>query len=189
MAQLCELLQGELTGDGETEIHGPSQIDKGIPGTVTFLANPKYEEFAYTTQASALIAPKDFIPKHPLNAAIIREGDVYGAMMVLVEKFGSNGLPTSGISDQAHIPEHFDAADGISVGAFSVIEKGVKIGSRSIIFPQVYIGSEVQIGQDVIIYPGVKIYPGTVIGDRCIIHSNAVIGCDGFGYRYAPLRK
>lgn len=183
VAQLCELLQGELIGDGEIKIHGPSQIDKGIPGTVTFLANPKYEDFAYTTEASALIVSKDFSPKAPLKAAMIKVGDVYGAMMFLVEKFGENGRPEKGISEHAHLPEGFSKAADIAIGAFTIIEKGVSIGKGSVIYPQVYIGQGAQIGEDVTIYPGVRIYPGTIIGDRCIIHSNTVIGCDGFGYR------
>lgn len=183
MAQLSELLQGEYTGDGETEIHGPSQIDKGIPGTVTFLANPKYEDFAYTTEASALIVQKDFSPKSPLKAALIKVNDVYGAMMFLVEKFGDNGLPETGISDMAQLADGFVRSESISIGAYSVIEKGVTIGKGTVIYPQVYIGHGAQIGEGVMIYPGVRIYPGTIIGDGCIIHSNAVIGCDGFGYR------
>jgi UDP-3-O-[3-hydroxymyristoyl] glucosamine N-acyltransferase len=181
--QLCDLLQGELIGNGEIEIHGPSQIDKGIPGTVTFLANPKYEDFAYTTEASALIVSKDFSPKIPLTAAMIKVGDVYGAMMFLVEKFGDYGRPEKGISELAQLPKGFNTTADISIGAFSMIEKEVEIGRGTIIYPQVYIGHGAQIGEDVTIYPGVRIYPGTVIGDRCIIHSNAVIGCDGFGYR------
>jgi UDP-3-O-[3-hydroxymyristoyl] glucosamine N-acyltransferase len=182
-AQLCELLQGELIGDGEKKIYGPSQIDKGLPGTVTFLANPKYEEYAYTTDASVLIVARDFVPKSPLEASLIKVDDVYKAMMLLVDKFSKNGAPLPGISELAVLPEDFKQAPEISIGAFSVIEKEVALGARSIIYPHVFIGHNCSIGEDVIIYPGVKIYPNTVIGHRCIIHANAVIGCDGFGYR------
>jgi UDP-3-O-[3-hydroxymyristoyl] glucosamine N-acyltransferase len=182
-AQLCELLQGELIGDGEKKIYGPSQIDKGIPGTVTFLANLKYEEYAYTTPASVLIVPRDFVPKAPIQPSMIKVDDVYGAMMFLVDKFSKNGIPQPGISELAVLPKDFIPAEEISIGAFSVIEKETSIGARTIIYPQVFIGHGSQIGQDVIIYPGVKIYPNTVIGDRCIIHANTIIGCDGFGYR------
>lgn len=182
-AQLCELLQGELIGDGDMKIYGPSQIDKGIPGTVTFLANPKYEEYAYTTDASILIVSRDFTPKSMIKASMIKVDDVYGAMMFLVEKFSKNGTPAPGVSDLAQLPADFVQAHDISIGAFSVIEKDVVIGARSIIYPHVFIGHGSQIGEDVVIYPGVRIYPNCVIGDRCIVHANAVIGCDGFGYR------
>ncbi len=182
-AQLCELLQGELIGDGDMKIYGPSQIDKGIPGTVTFLANPKYEEYAYTTDASLLIVSRDFTPKTELKTSLIKVDDVYGAMMFLVEKFSKNGTPKPGISDLAQLPTDFAVAQDISIGAFAVIEKDVVIGTRSIIYPHVFIGHGSQIGEDVVIYPGVRIYPNCIIGDRCIVHANAVIGCDGFGYR------
>jgi UDP-3-O-[3-hydroxymyristoyl] glucosamine N-acyltransferase len=182
-AQLCELLQGELIGDGEEKIYGPSQIDAGLPGTVTFLAHPKYEDFAYTTEASVLIVSRDFQPKTAIKPSLIRVDNVYGAMMTLLETFGKNGVPPPGISELAVIGEQVRHGENIAIGAYTVIEKEVSIGEGSVLFPQVYIGHGCQIGKDVRIYPGVKIYPNTVIGDRCIIHSNAVIGCDGFGYK------
>jgi UDP-3-O-[3-hydroxymyristoyl] glucosamine N-acyltransferase len=182
-AQLCELLQGELIGDGEKKIHGPSQIDKGRSGTVTFLANPKYEEHAYTTDASVIVVPKNFTPRQPINSTIIKVDDVYGAMMFLVEKFSKNGSPSPGISEFSVIHPASRLHDDVSVGPYVVIDADVTIGPRSIIYPGVFIGHDSSIGEDVILYPGVKIYPNTQIGNRCIIHSNAVIGCDGFGYR------
>jgi len=182
-AQLCEILKGELVGDGGQKIHGPSQIDAGIPGTVSFLANPKYEDYAYTTGASVLIVSRHFQPKFPMTASMIRVDDVYGAMMTLLEKFGSNGMPEPGISDLAVIGSNFDGGRNIAIGAYTVIEKGVSLGHNTVLFPQVFVGHDAVIGEDVVIYPGVRIYPNTVIGDRCIIHSNAVIGCDGFGYK------
>lgn len=182
-AQLCELLQGELIGDGEMQIYGPSQIDKGLPGTVSFLANPKYEEYAYTTDSSLLIVSRDFVPKAPVQASMIRVDDVYKAMMFLVERFSKNGMPQPGISDFAAVPVDFVQSEDISIGAFTVVEKDVTLGSRTILYPHVFIGHGTQIGEEVKIYPGVKIYPNTIIGNRCIIHANAVVGCDGFGYR------
>ena len=182
-AQLCKLLHGELIGDGEKIIHGPSQIDKGRPGTVTFLANPKYEDHAYTTNASVLLVGRDFVPKGPLKATLIKVDNVYAAMMLLVEQFSKNGLPIPGISELAITDPSCQFAPDISIGAYTFIESECVIGTRSVIYPQVYIGHGTTVGEDVIIYPGVKIYPNTQIGDRCIIHANAVIGCDGFGYR------
>lgn len=182
-AQLCELLHGELVGDGEKKINGPSQIDKGRPGTVTFLANPKYEDFAYSTTADVIVVGKDFVPRQPMKSTLIKVDDVYGAMIFLVDKFSKNGTPTPGVSDVSFIDSSSRLGDDVSVGAFVCIERDVLIESRSIIYPGVYIGHGSTIGEDVIIYPGVKVYPNTEIGNRCIIHANAVIGCDGFGYR------
>jgi UDP-3-O-[3-hydroxymyristoyl] glucosamine N-acyltransferase len=182
-AQLCELLHGELTGDGGREVHGPSQIDKGGVGTVSFLANPKYESYVYTTDASVLIVSKDFLPQQHVNATLIRVDDVYNAMMMLIEKFSKNGVPKPGISSLAVIDASAILDADVSIGAYTVIEHNCKIGGRTILYPQVFIGHNTSIGEDVMIYPGAKIYPNTKIGNRCIIHANAVIGSDGFGYR------
>jgi len=181
-AQMCELLQGELIGDGEKKIHGPSPIDDGRPGTVTFLANPKYEEFAYTTAASVLVVPKAFVPRAALMPTMIKVDDVYGAMIFLIAKFSTNGIPKPGVSEFAFIDPSLRLPKDVSIGHYCIVEKEVTIGNRSIVYPQVFIGHGSIIGEDVVIYPGVKIYPNTQIGDRCILHANAVIGCDGFGY-------
>lgn len=182
-AQLCELLQGELIGDGSRKVYGPSQIDKGAPDTVTFLANPKYEDYAYTTDASVIIVASDFIPKTPLKASLIRVPDVYKAMMLLMDRFSHNGSPEAGVASTAIVDSKASLGEQVSIGQFAVIEGKTSIGNRSIIFSQVFIGHDCVIGEDVRIYPGARIYPNTRIGDRCIIHANAVIGCDGFGYR------
>jgi UDP-3-O-[3-hydroxymyristoyl] glucosamine N-acyltransferase len=182
-AQLCELLHGELIGDGEKKINGPSQIDRGKPGTVTFLANPKYEDFAYNTDADVIVVGKDFVPKQPLKSTLIKVEDVYGAMIFLVNKFSKNGTPAPGISEVSFVDRSSRLDEDVSVDAYVCIEQHVLVESRSIIYHGVFIGHGTSIGEDVIIYPGVKIYPNTEIGSRCIIHANAVIGCDGFGYR------
>jgi UDP-3-O-[3-hydroxymyristoyl] glucosamine N-acyltransferase len=182
-AQLCELLHGELIGDGEKKISGPSQIDKGRPGTVTFLANLKYEDFAYNTDADVIVVGKDFVPRQPVKSTLIKVEDVYSAMIFLVEKFSKNGTPKPGISDLAFIDVSSKMGDEVSIGAFVCVEHNVTVDARTIIYPGVFIGHGSTIGKDTIIYPGVKIYPDTEIGNKCIIHANAVIGCDGFGYR------
>ncbi|HUR31810.1 MAG TPA: LpxD N-terminal domain-containing protein, partial [Saprospiraceae bacterium] len=139
-AQLCELLKGELIGDGRKKISGPSQIDDGKPDTVTFLANPKYEEFVYTTDAAAIVVSKEFNLREPINSAIIKVDDVYGAMMFLIEKFSQNGTPLPGISEVSVIHPTSQLGENVSIGAYVTIESGVKIGDRTIIYPGVFIG-------------------------------------------------
>ncbi len=182
-AQLCELLHGELIGDGDMKISGPSQIDKGRPGTVTFLANPKYEEHIYTTVASVVVVSREFSPRQTLSPAMIKVDDVYGAMMFLIEKFSKNGTPLPGISEFSVIQPTCRVSDEVSIGAFTMLEADVVVGARSILYPGVYVGAGSIIAEDVILYPGVKLYANTQIGARSIIHANAVIGSDGFGYR------
>lgn len=182
-AHLCGLLQGELVGNGVIELTGPSQIDKGIPGTVSFLANPRYEDHVYTTQASVIIVPRDFKPRQSITATLIKVDDVYGAMMFLIDQFSKNGMPRPGISSLASIATSAQIGEEVAAGDYIVIEEDVMVGKGSIIYPQVFIGHGSVIGENVILYPGVRIYPYSKIGDRCIVHANAVIGSDGFGYR------
>lgn len=182
-AELAGLLQGNIEGDGSVEISGPSQIDKGVAGTVTFLANPKYEEFAYSTGASAIIVSRDFQPKIPVNKTLIRVENVYGAMIFLAEQFSRNMLPSEGISPLAAIDSSVSIGNGVYIGPYAVVEEGVRLGNNVIIFPHTYIGRKVIIKENSIIHAGVKIYPNCEIGSGCIVHANAVLGSDGFGYR------
>lgn len=179
---ISQLIEGEIVGDPGVKIERPSKIEEATEGCITFLANPRYEQYAYTTRASAILVGQDFVPSKPISATLIRVKDVYGALGALLNHFqGENGMP-GGISELAFVDANADVAEGVSVGAFTVIKKGVSIGVDSVICEQVFIGENVSIGRDVLVYPGARIYSGVKIGDHCIIHSNAVIGSDGFGY-------
>ena len=180
--ELSQLLDGTVDGDPNVTVTGPSKIEEGTPGTISFLANPKYESFAYQTQASILLVSNTFQPSHPIEATLIRVENVYAAVAFLLEKFNQNHQPSHGVSTQAAIDDEVALGDNISIGIYSVIESGVSIGSDTVIYPQVYIGKNVKIGKNVMLYPGVKIYHGCEIGDNCILHANVIIGSDGFGF-------
>ncbi len=180
--ELSQLLDGTVEGDPTVTVSAPSKIEEGTPGTISFLANPKYESYAYQTQASILLVSKNFQPSHPITATLIRVENVYAAISFLLEKFDQKPQPASGIATQAAIHEEVEMGENTSVGIYSVIESGVSIGADTIIYPQVYVGKDVKIGKNVILYPGVKIYHGCEIGDHCILHANVVIGSDGFGF-------
>lgn len=181
--QIAALLNGEIEGDPQVKIAGPSKIEEGKPGTISFLANPKYEAYAYQTNASALLVSRSFAPAQKISATLIRVDDVYGAITTLLGYYEQKKNTGSGkISEQAFIHPEVQMGEGVSVGPFAVIEQGASIGGGTIVHPQVYIGPGARIGENVLLYPGVRIYADCVVGDRCIIHSNAVIGSDGFGF-------
>lgn len=180
--QLCELLGGTLEGNPDISVNGPSKIEEGQPGTITFLANPKYESYAYTTQASILLVSKDFKPTKPVTATLIRVDDVYSSLAFLMERFGQQETTYDGIDDAAFVHDSAVVHKEVSIGKFCHIESRVKIGKGCQLFPQVYIGEEVEIGENVILYPGVKIYSKCKIGNNCILHANVVVGSDGFGF-------
>ncbi len=180
--EIAQLLNGSVEGDPEVKVSRPSKIEEGGKGTITFLANDKYEDFAYTTTASVLLVSRDFQPKQPIAATLVRVENVYSSLSLLLEKYGSQIKVSSGISAQAFVHPTAMLGENIAVGMFSVIEEHAKIGAGCQIATQVYIGRNVEIGKNVIIYPGVKIMHDCIIGDNCVIHSNVVIGSDGFGF-------
>lgn len=182
--ELAALIGGVVEGDSTVLINGPSKIEEGIPGTVSFLANMKYEPFIYSSKASVILVEKDFQPSNPIAATLIRVENVYEKVAMLLNKFGDiqQEQPTLEIHASAVIAASAHVQADVSIGANAVVESGAEIASGTVIHPQVYIGSNVKIGKDCVLYPGVKIYKDCVIGDACILHSNAVIGSDGFGF-------
>ena len=180
--EIAMIVEGTIEGDPDVMIHGPSPIDEGKPGTVSFLSNPKYEQFLYSTNASAVLVHEDFSPLMKINPSLIRVKDVGLSIAKLFEHFSTKKETNHSISDDARIDERAVLAPDISVGVFSVIQKGAKIGSGTIIHSQVFIGEDVKIGKNTVLHPGVKIGNGCEVGDNCIIHSNVVIGSDGFGF-------
>lgn len=176
-----------MDGDPNATIHRPMRIEEAGPGDFAFFDNPKYEHFAYSTQASVLLVSADFQPAQPITATLIRVQDVRTSLAHLLSHFSSaqQAGDETEISPQAAIHASATIGAGSSIGAFAVIEAGATIGERCHIHPQVYIGKNVKIGDGTVLYPGVKIYYDTIIGGHCILHANAVIGGDGFGF--APL--
>ncbi len=181
--EIAHLVKGDLEGNPGVWVTRPGKIEEGGEGTLTFLANPKYESFAYTNKSAVLLVGKDFHASQPIAAeALIRVEDVYGSIAFLLGHFGNSVAENEGISPQAWVHPSATMAENVSIGKFSVVEEGAQIGSGTIIFPQVFIGKGVVIGEKVILYPGVKIYHHCEIGSHCILHSNVVVGSDGFGF-------
>lgn len=180
--ELAGFLNGELVGDPGIEVDRPSRIEEGEPGTLTFLANPKYEQFAYTTNASILLVSRDFEPRKKVKPVLIRVDNVYAAMAALVAQFDPNKSQVEGISSQAVIHKSAKIGENVSIGDFVVVGPNVEIGDNTEIFPFVHLASDVQVGKDCSLRSGVKVMQDCVIGDEVMIHSNAVIGSDGFGF-------
>ena len=185
--EIARMLGGTLEGDGEVLVSKPGKIEQGGPGTLTFLANLRYEHFAYTTPAAAVLVPRDFSPAQPVAAAaLIRVDDVYNSLRILMEKFEGQLQATGGISDKAFVHGTAVLGENVAGGMFSVVEEGAKIAEGTQIHAQVFVGKNVEVGTNCVIYPGVKIYHDCAIGDNCILHSNVVIGSDGFGFVPQP---
>lgn len=182
--QIAELLDGTVDGDPKASVHTIAKIEQAQVGSLSFLANPKYESFLYTTQASVLIVPETLVLKNPIAASLVRVPNPYLAFSELLHTVDQmhNGQHSKGIDSQSFIADCATCEEGLYVGAFAYIGKQVKLGKNVKIHPQAYIGPNVEIGDNTIIYAGVKVYKNCKIGSDCIIHSGTIVGSDGFGF-------
>src|SRR3984957_4662382 len=181
--QIAFLINGKLDGDPEMTVNAFGKIEDAKKGELSFLANPKYEEFLYTTGASIILINDSLELKQKLTATIIRVPDAYSAFAVLLTKYQETVTQQLiGIQQPSYISHTAQLGEKIFVGAFSYIGENVKIGNNVKIFPNTFIGNNVKIGDNCIFHAGVKIYNDCVIGNNIIIHAGTVIGSDGFGF-------
>lgn len=180
--QIADLLQGSVQGDPNVKVNRLAKIEEGEPGALTFLANPKYEEFIYSTKASLVIVGEDFVPEREIVANLIKVKDPYKSFALLLETYNKISMSKEGKEEPSHISNSAQIGENTYIGSFVYIGENSKIGNRVKLFPGVYIGDNVSIGDDTIIFPGVKIYSECLIGQNCRIHAGVVIGGDGFGF-------
>ncbi len=177
------MIGGQVKGNGEDKINMLSKIQEAKKGQIAFLSNPKYEQYIYTTQASAVIVKKDFQPKKDIQSTLILVDDPYVSFTALLEEYHKMiTFQKSGIEQPSFIGDNSTCGTQIYRGAFSYIGSNVKIGNNVKIYPHVFIGDDVVVGDNTILHANVKIYPGSRIGSHCVIHSGTVIGSDGFGF-------
>ncbi|MDN3677058.1 UDP-3-O-(3-hydroxymyristoyl)glucosamine N-acyltransferase [Flavobacterium paronense] len=181
-AQIAEILEGEVIGNPDAKVFKLAKIEEGTEGSLTFLANPKYANFIYTTQATITIVNADFVAENELTTTLIKVEDAYQSFSKLLEYYNQVKLMKSGIEQPSVISENVTYGEQLYLGSFSYIGKNVTIGSNVKIYPNCFIGDNVSIGDNCIFFAGVKIYSETVIGNNCNFHSGSVVGSDGFGF-------
>src|SRR5450432_2394177 len=185
-AQIAAMINGKLEGNPDILVNNFGKIEEATSGQLAFLANPKYEDFLYSTKASIILLNESQALKEKVNATLIRVPDAYLAFAALLSKYQEMmHLQLTGLQDPVYISKSATLEENVFVGAFAYIGNLVKIGKNVKIYPQVYIGDEVSVGDNTVIYPGVKIYHRCVVGAHVTIHAGSVIGADGFGF--APL--
>ena len=184
-AQIAGILEGEVVGNPDAEVFKLAKIEEGTEGSLTFLANPKYANFIYTTAATITIVNVDFVPESELTTTLIKVDDAYSAFSKLLEYYNQVKLMKSGIEQPSVISENVTYGEHLYLGSFSYVGKNVTIGKNVKIYPNCFIGDNVVIGDNCIFFAGVKIYSETEIGNNCNFHSGCVVGSDGFGF--API--
>ncbi len=180
--QIADQLNGTVVGNRDVDINTLSKIEEGKKGSLTFLANPKYTEFIYSTDASATIVSNDFEPTEKITTTLIKVKDPYSSFTTILELFNDDKSKRSGISDKSDIDKSSTISKSSYVGSYTTIGKNSIVGDNCVIDNQVFIGDNVKIGNNCKIYPGTKILNDTIIGNSCIIHSSCSIGSDGFGF-------
>ncbi|MBI3220834.1 MAG: UDP-3-O-(3-hydroxymyristoyl)glucosamine N-acyltransferase [Bacteroidetes bacterium] len=183
ITQIAGMLGGQVSGDGNQKINMLAKIQDAKKGQIAFLSNPKYEQYIYTTQASAVIVKKDFQAKKEITATLILVDDPYSSFTVLLEEYHKMmSFQKSGVEEPSFIAANSTIGANGYRGAFSYIGSNTKIGNNVKIYPHVFIGDNVVIGNNTILHASVKLYAGTKIGNDCVIHAGTVIGSDGFGF-------
>lgn len=180
--QIADLLNGQIEGNADAKVTKLSKIEEGVEGSISFLANPKYTQYIYTTKASLVIVNTDLVLTAPVSATLIRVDSAENAFAKLLEMYNQIKLNKTGISKMAAIAESATVGKNVYAGEFAVVGENVKIGNNVKIYPQVFIGDNAVIGDNTTLFAGVKIYSETQIGKGCIIHSGTVIGSDGFRF-------
>ncbi|HPT14784.1 MAG TPA: UDP-3-O-(3-hydroxymyristoyl)glucosamine N-acyltransferase [Bacteroidales bacterium] len=180
--EIAAMIGGIIEGNPEIVITKLSKIEDGEPGSLSFLANPKYEPYIYTTKAAVVIIRSDFKAEQPLPCSVIKVDDPYTAIAVLLDMYSKMYKPRTGISSLAFISASAKTGKDIFIGEFVYVGENVVIADDVKIYPQVYLGDNVKVGEGTILYPGVKIYHDCEIGKNCTIHAGVVLGADGFGF-------
>ncbi|MBC3758960.1 UDP-3-O-(3-hydroxymyristoyl)glucosamine N-acyltransferase [Hyunsoonleella sp. SJ7] len=180
--QIAEILEGDVVGDSNVKVSKLSKIEEGVEESLTFLANPKYTPYIYSTKASITIVNKSFEPEDALSTTLIKVDDAYKSFSKLLEYYNQVKLNKLGVEEPSFIAESSSYGDNVYIGAFSYVGENVIIGDNVKIFPNAFIGDNVKIGDNTVVFAGSKIYSECVIGKYCVINSGAIIGADGFGF-------
>ncbi|HLW62876.1 MAG TPA: UDP-3-O-(3-hydroxymyristoyl)glucosamine N-acyltransferase [Flavobacterium sp.] len=180
--QIADILEGDVVGDASVSVNKLAKIEEGEIGAITFLSNPKYNNYIYATKASIVIVNKSFEPLHPVNATMVLVDDSYQAFTKLLKYYNHIKLMKSGIEQPSVISEGAVYGEGLYLGSFSYIGKNTKIGNNVKIYPNSFVGDNVEIGDNTVLFAGSRIYSESIIGKNCVIHSGTIIGSDGFGF-------
>lgn len=180
--QIAQFVQGRIEGDENATVNTFAKIEEGSKGAISFLSNPKYTHFVYTTESSVVLIDEEVELEHPVSTTLIRVKNAYECVARLLQMYESAKPRKTGIHPLAYIAPTAKIGENVYVGAFACIEDNAQIGDNSQIYPHATIGENVTIGTGCTIYPSVTIYQGCRLGNNVTIHAGSVIGADGFGF-------
>ncbi|NDW11682.1 UDP-3-O-(3-hydroxymyristoyl)glucosamine N-acyltransferase [Bacteroides sp. 214] len=180
--QIATFIQGEIIGNENATVTTFAKIEEGMPGAISFLSNPKYTPYIYTTQSSIVLVNKDFTPEHEVQATLIKVDNAYESLAKLLTLYEASKPKKQGVDPLAYVAPTAKLGENVYIGPFAYIGENVEVGNDTLIYPHTYIGDGVKMGKSCTVYPNASIYHDCRIGNECTIHSGAVIGADGFGF-------
>ncbi len=184
--KIAEYLQGEIIGDENAAVHTFAKIEEGTPGAISFLSNPKYANYLYTTSSSIVLVNKNLEIEREVKATLIKVDNAYESLAKLLNLYETSKPRKTGISTMAYIDPTAKIGKDVYIAPFVYIGERVEIGDHTQLYPHVTLSEGVKIGEQCILYPGVSVYHDCRIGNQCILHSGSVIGADGFGFAPTP---
>jgi len=179
---IAQFLGGTVEGNPDVRVNTVAKIEEGHSGALSFLANPKYAHYIYSSQSSIILVNNDFIAESPIQATLVRVNNAYESFASLLQLYAQSKKQKQGIEANSFIHDSAKIGENLYLGAFSYISENAVIGNSVKIYPNVYIGDSVKIGDNTIVYPNVTIYEECVIGKDCVLHAGSVVGADGFGF-------
>lgn len=180
--QIATYLHGEIVGNENETVHTFAKIEEGVPGAISFLSNPKYTHYIYTTQSSIVLVNKDLKLDHDVKTTLIKVDNAYESLAQLLTLYEQSKPKKTGIDPLASIAPTAKIGNNVYIGPFACVEDGVEIGDNTYIHPHVTIGCHAKVGNNTTLYPHVTIYQDCHVGNNCILHAGCVIGADGFGF-------
>lgn len=180
--QIAEYIQGVVVGDENATVQTFAKIEEGMPGAISFLANPKYAPYLYETQSSIVLVNKDFEPEKEVKATLIKVDNAYESVAKLLTLYEMSKPKKTGIDPLASIAASAQIGENVYIGPYAVIGEDVVIGNNTQIHANAVIGDHAKVGNKCIIYPNATVYHECRIGNNVILHAGSVIGADGFGH-------
>lgn len=180
--QIATYLHGEIVGNENETVHTFAKIEEGVPGAISFLSNPKYTHYIYTTLSSIVLVNKDLKLDHDVKTTLIKVDNAYESLAQLLTLYEQSKPKKTGIDPLASIAQTAKIGNNVYIGPFACVEGGAEIGDNTYIHPHVTIGCHAKVGNNTTLYPHVTIYQDCHVGNNCILHAGCVIGADGFGF-------
>ncbi len=184
--QIAEFIQGTVVGDENATVHTFAKIEEGVPGAISFLSNPKYTHYIYSTQSTIVLVNKDFQPESEVKATLIKVDNAYESVAKLLTLYEMSKPKKTGIDSLAYIAPTAKIGKDVYIAPFAYIGDGAVIGDNTAIHPHATVCEHATVGNGCILYPNVTVYHDCKIGNRCILHAGCVIGADGFGFAPTP---